>query len=610
MRQVEKKLSERRRTRLRPLSFSLAFSSSGKFYRVTLLLILKRGWPQTLPGGPRIALTCSASSRNLVAMPTLDWIGRAAVVNHHRKVGYHLLRCDRELSVGDPDAGNLLVQGDNLQALKAMLPYYAGKVKCIYIDPPYNTGNESWVYNDNVNSPEIRQWLGKVVGAEAEDLSRHDKWLCMMYPRLALLRDFLTEDGAIFISIDDNELANLKLLADEVLGPRSCVAVLTWYKRVSPANDAKYFSSDHEYVVVYAKNKDQWHPHRLPRSVEQLKNYKNPDNDPRGPWNSATYTCNKSAEERPNLYHGITNPNTGEVIWPRKTAVWKYDAAAHQEHICQNLIWWGKDGKAKMPRIKLFLDGVRDVVPRSVLSYADCGSTQEARTELLQIIEEVPFTTPKPVRLIRRILQIATDKNSLVLDSFAGSGTTAHAVLAQNKADGGSRRFIVAEMDEGICRNITAQRIGRAVQGYTWKNGNGESVQVPPVGGGFRFCKLGNPLFDESGNIGVEVRFTDLAAHVFFTETGSPIPARASGKTPLLGVHQGKAVYLLFNGVLGDRRPAGGNVLTHDVAQDLPAHPVGKGPRVVYGEACRLGPKSLAYYGIAFRQIPFELKVD
>ena len=539
-------------------------------------------------------------------MPTLEWTGKKAVLNHHRQVPYHLLRCDERLSVGDPDSGNLLVQGDNLLALKALLPYYAGLVKCIYIDPPYNTGNENWVYNDAVNSPEMRSWLGRVVGGEAEDLSRHSKWLCMMYPRLSLLKRFLSADGAIFISIDDNELANLKLVSDEVFGPRSCVAILTWYKRVSPANDAKYFSSDHEYVVVYAKNKDQWHPHRLPRSTEQLKNYKNPDNDPRGPWNSATYTCNKNDEERPNLYHGITNPNTGEVIWPKKTAVWKYDAAAHEEHVRQELVWWGKDGKAKMPRVKLFLDGVRDVVPRSVLSYADCGSTQEARTELLQIIEEVPFTTPKPVRLIKRILQIAADKNSLVLDSFAGSGTTGHAVLGLNKGDGGSRRFIMVEMDENICRNITAQRIGRAVQGYTRKNGNGESVQVPPLGGGFRYCTLGSPLFDEQGNIAGEVRFDDLAAHVYFAETGQPLPKRKNGRSPLLGVHNGVAVYLLYNGILGDKRVNGGNVLTGPALASLPAH---DGPKVIYGEGNRMGRDRLKREGIAFRQIPYEIKV-
>ena len=187
-------------------------------------------------------------------MPTLDWIGKNAVLNHHRQVPYRLLQCNGKLSAGDPDAGNLLVQGDNLEALKALLPYYAGKVKCIYIDPPYNTGNEGWAYNDNVNSPEIRQWLRQTVGKEGEDLSRHDKWLCMMYPRLALLRDFLTVDGAIFISIDDNEVQNLRAVMDEVFGPRNFVATVIWQKMDGPKNTAIHLSEDHDYIVLYARD--------------------------------------------------------------------------------------------------------------------------------------------------------------------------------------------------------------------------------------------------------------------------------------------------------------------------------------------------------------------
>ena len=225
-------------------------------------------------------------------MAHLTWIGKDAVVRHHREVPFRLLKADRSLSHGDPESGNLLVQGDNLVALKALLPYYAEQVKCIYIDPPYNTGNEKWVYNDNVNSPEIKRWLGDVVGREAEDLTRHDKWLCMIYPRLQVLRDFLRPDGAIFVSIDDNEVTALKMVMDEVFGPRNFIGILTWQKRVSPANDALYFSSDHEYIVVYAADKEVWRPRRLPRTAKNLRNYSNPDDDPRGPWNSGTYTCN------------------------------------------------------------------------------------------------------------------------------------------------------------------------------------------------------------------------------------------------------------------------------------------------------------------------------
>ena len=187
-------------------------------------------------------------------MPTLDWIGKPAVINHHREVPYRMLQCDPELSVGDPDSGNLLVEGDNLLALKALLPYYAGKVKCIYIDPPYNTGNETWAYNDNVNSPEIRKWLGQVVKKETEDLSRHDKWLCMMYPRLALLREFLSDDGAVFISIDDNEVYHLRVLMDEIFGPRNFVACIANINNPKGRSDDKYVATAHEYVIIYKRS--------------------------------------------------------------------------------------------------------------------------------------------------------------------------------------------------------------------------------------------------------------------------------------------------------------------------------------------------------------------
>ncbi len=411
----------------------------------------------------------------------------------------------------------------------------------------------------------------------------------------------ITEDGAIFVSIDDNEVHNIRLLLDEVFGTRNHVATLTWQKRVSPANDAKYFSSDHEYVVVYASRKDAWRPNRLKRTPEQLRNYRNPDDDPRGPWNSVTYTCNKTAEERPNLYHGILNPSTSEVIWPRRTAVWKYDVTTHEEHVRQDLIYWGRDGRARMPRLKQFLSGTRDVVPRSVLLYADYGHTQEARTELLRLIPNVPFTTPKPVRLIRRILEIATDSNSLILDSFAGSGTTGHATLALNAADGGRRRFILVEMEPAVCRTVTAERLDRVVQG---RDGSDR------LGGGAKYCILGESLFDETGLIRPTVSFRDLAAHVYFTETGTPIPKPATGRTPLLGAHSGNAVYLLFNGVLGDKRPDGGNVLTGGVVRRLPKPPGQVGQRIIYGEGCRLGAARLKREGIVFKQIPYEIKVS
>lgn len=546
-------------------------------------------------------------------MPVLNWIGKEAVVKHHKEVPFRLLEPVPELSCGNADSDNLIVEGDNLHALKALLPRYAGQVKCIYIDPPYNTGNEGWAYNDNVKSPEILKWLGEVVRSEGETLDRHDRWLCMMYPRLLLLKQFLREDGAIFVSIDDNEISSLKFLLDEIFGGRNLVSILSWFKRVSPANDAKYFSTDHEYVVVYANNKDQWRPNKLERTASQLENYRNPDNDPRGVWNSATYTCNKSAEERPNLFHPVTNPNTNEVVWPRRTAVWKYDAERHKQNERDGLLYWGVDGRARMPRLKKFLTEMGDVVPRSILPHDTFGHTQEARTELLGLIDESSFVTPKPSRLIQRLLQIGSDKDSLILDSFAGSGTTGHAVLKQNSVDGGNRKFILVEMDEKIAPNVTAERVRRVANGYTKANGE----EVEGLGGGFGYYRLSaEPLFEAGGPIRKDVTFAQLAEFVWFMESGAGWQSSQSGKSrksgkeesAFLGTYKDRAVFLLYNGILKDRSDIGGNVLNGRTLEYIDSLlPDFEGERVVYGARTRFDKKKLAVLGITFHQLPYDL---
>jgi len=373
-------------------------------------------------------------------MPTLEWIGKQAVLNHHERVPYRLLRCNPARSVGEPGSGNLLVQGDNLEALKALLPYYAGQVKCIYIDPPYNTGNENWVYNDAVNSPEMRDWLGQVVGKEAEDLSRHDKWLCMMYPRLALLRQFLREDGAIFISIDDNEVQHLRDVMDEIFGAVNFVATIIWQKNFAPKNDAKYFSDEHDFVVIYARDKNDWRPNLLSRTAEHGKRYKNPDNDLRGPWASSDLL---RMEHRDNSVYTITSPS-GKKWTPQPGTSWRHPEDEMLKLIDNNEVWFGKDGNGK-PRRKRFLSEVREgIVPMTIWKHNDVGHTQEAKKELLAIIGPATtnFATPKPLRLLKHILTVGADKDSLILDSFAGSGTTAHAAWQLNADDGGTRRVI------------------------------------------------------------------------------------------------------------------------------------------------------------------------
>ena len=536
-------------------------------------------------------------------MPTLNWIGKEAVVKHHKDVPFRLLEPVAALGCGVADSGNLIVQGDNLHALKALLPRYAGRVKCIYIDPPYNTGNEGWVYNDNVNSPEIRKWLGEVVGKEGETLDRHDRWLCMMYPRLVLLKQFLREDGAIFVSIDDNEVATLRLLMDEIFEARNFVGTVIWQKKYAVSNDHKTIAPMHDFVLVYQRS-PSWQRNLLPRGEEKDRQYR--FKDEKGIFRNSDYTCNKTAEERPNLYYPVTNPNTGEEIWPKRTAVWRYSKERHEQNVAEGLIYWGKDGKGKVPAYKRYKHLLRNdgVVPQTLWTHEFAGHTDGSRKELREVLHDIhsvsDFATPKPSLLIQRILQAATDKDSLILDSFAGSGTTGHAVLKQNAEDGGNRRFILVEMDENIAQNVTRERVKRVAEGYT----NAKAQTVDGLGSGFQFCRLSaEPLFDADGQIRADVKFAQLAEFVWFAETGTGFTGTAD--SPLLGVYEGRAIYLLYNGILKDKSVSGGNVLTGPVFDVLPKF---NGPKVIYAAANRMGSRATRE-GITFKQTPYALEV-
>lgn len=533
-------------------------------------------------------------------MPTLDWIGKQAVVNHHREVPYRLVHCDGDLSAGDSDAGNLVVQGDNLEALRALLPYYAGRVKCIYIDPPYNTGNEGWVYNDNVNSPEIRQWLGEVVGKEAEDLSRHDKWLCMMYPRLRLLRDFLRDDGVIFVSIDDNEQSNLAQLMIEIFGGRNFLANIAVQKRYSRENRGD-IGDAHEYVTVFAKNSVAMRGtfNRVPLDEKQAAVYRNPNNDPRGRWRAVPMTAQGF---RPNQMYEIETPS-GRKLKPPKGRCWSTIEPEFQKLREAGRIYFGKNGDSA-PGIIRYLSEVEGLVAWTWWPHEDAGHTDEAKKEVLGL--DLQFETPKPKRLIKRIIQLAMGPNDLILDSFAGSGTTGDAVLDLNKEDGGHRRFILIEMQDEVARTVTSERLRRVIDGYD--KGGDPDKPVEGLGGGFRFCRLGDPLFDEFGDIADAVTFPDLAAHIFFSETGVPIPHRAQSE--FLGTHQGRAVYLLFDEINREvPQEAAGNVLTPDRLEALPAPPEGfEGTRVVYAEGCTVSADRLKAAGVTFKQIPYQVE--
>ena len=540
-------------------------------------------------------------------MPTLSWIGKEAVVKHHKDVPFRLLEPIAELSCGDAVSGNLIVQGDNLHALKALLPRYAGQVKCIYIDPPYNTGNEGWVYNDNVNSAEIRKWLGEVVGKEGETLDRHDRWLCMMYPRLVLLKQFLREDGAIFVSIDDNAVATLRILLDEIFGPTNYVASAVWQKRYSREN-REAIGDAHEYIVCYALKREEFIrvKRKLPLGPKQLAVYRNPNNDPKGPWRAVSFSAQGF---RPNQMYEITSPITGKKFRPPEGSCWKVIEPEYQRLLSENRMYFGKDGNAMPQRIQYQRD-IEGIAPWTWWPHEEVGHTDESRKEVQSIFgTQTAFDTPKPTRLIQRILQIASDKDSLILDSFAGSGTTGHAVLKQNSEDGGNRRFILVEMNENIARAVTAERVKRVAKGYTSAKGQ----TVAGLGGGFQFCALSKePLFTSYGPIRADVSFDQLAEFVWFMETGTGLPLENNPKhkprTPLLGLRNDRAVFLLYNGILRDKTDTGGNVLNSRTLEILEeALPNFEGPRVIYGARSRFDKTKLAKLGIVFHQLPYDL---
>jgi len=542
-------------------------------------------------------------------MPTLNWIGKEAVVKHHKEVPFRLLEPLPELSCGDASSGNLIVQGDNLHALKALLPRYAGKVKCIYIDPPYNTGNEGWVYNDNVNSPEIRHWLGEVVGKEGETLDRHDRWLSMMYPRLVLLRQFLTEDGVILISLDDVESGHLRLLLDEIFGFKNRIATIVWNTRNTDNRIKSHLSPDHEYIFVYGKSDSA----RIEGRVIDRQDFKNLDKDPRGPYVTDPLKGKATASERPNLHeYNMAQPGTKNIWKPDPAKGWITDRAGYERLLAEDRIWWPPNPATGWPRKRRFLSETQERMPAS--SFWSEFKGQSGARELDEILDERVFAFPKPLSVIQRVISYCAPPGSLVLDSFAGTGTTAHAVLKQNAEDGGNRRFILVEMDEHIARNVTAERVKRVATGYINAKGN----TVEGLGGGFQFCRLSaEPLFTAEGQIRSDVTFAQLAEFVWFAETGtgfppSPQPSPLAGegpgervRSPLLGVHEGRGIYLLYNGILKDKSVSGGNVLTGPVFDVLPKF---AGPKVIYAAANRMGGRA-AREGITFKQTPYALEV-
>jgi len=501
-------------------------------------------------------------------MPILHWLTRETDLQTSLSVPYRLLEPVAELSAGEPSE-NMLIQGDNLEALKALLPFYAGKVKCIYIDPPYNTRSAFEHYDDNLE---------------------HTKWLELIYPRLELLRDLLAEDGSIWVSIDDNEAHYLKVVMDEIFGRSSFIASNVWQKRYSREN-REAIGDVHEYIFVYAKSPETFKKMRnlVPLTEAQAKIYKNPNQDPLGRWRAIPMTAQGW---RPNQMYEVITP-TGIVHRPPEGRCWSMVESEYKKLLASGRVYFGKDGNAQ-PSIIRYLSEVDGFVPWTWWSFDEVGHTDEAKKEILALFSGGElFGTPKPERLLNRILHIATNTGDLVLDSFLGSGTT--SAVAHKMG----RRYIGIEMGEH-CITHCAPRLKKVVEGE--QGGISEAVNWQG-GGGFRFYRLGAPVFDEHGKINPAIRFAHLASHIWFSETRTALDKPA--KSPLLGIFNGVAYYLLYNGILGDKRPDGGNVLTNPVLRHL--HPF-DGPKVIYGESSRLGTERLKTEGITFKQTPYDIK--
>lgn len=507
-------------------------------------------------------------------MPTLRWLSRDDDVRAAEKVPYRLLEKVDGLGYGDRDAGNMLIQGDNLEALKALLPYYAGQVKCIYIDPPYNTGSAFEHYDDNLE---------------------HSQWLAMMWPRLELLRELLAEDGSIWVSIDDREGHYLKVIMDEVFGRKNFITNVIWRKNYAPKSSAKYFSEDHDHIHVYAKKRESFVPNPMPRTAEQDKVYKNMDDDPRGRWRPD----NLSARNPYSLgIYPVTTPGGRLIEGPPAGRYWAISKDKLEALDADNRIWWGKDGNG-VPSLKRFLSEVKQGrVPQTFWPYEEVGHTQDAKKETVAIFGSEVFATPKPELLIQRVCQIATNPGDLVLDSFLGSGTT--AAVAQKMG----RRYIGVEMGDHAATHC-APRLQKVIDG---EQGGISKASEWQGGGGFRFYRLGPPVFTEDGQIQPDIRFPVLAAHIWFAETGSPW-SEPQPLTPFLGAQEGRGYALLYNGILGDKSVSGGNVLTRKtLAVIRAAQGDFTGPLTVYGERTALSEATLKAEQIEFKQTPYDVK--
>ncbi len=541
-------------------------------------------------------------------MPQFTWIGKDKVENHDKDLSFRVLKPNKSLSVGDSD--NLLIEGDNLEALKALMPFYYNKVKCIYIDPPYNTGNEKWVYNDKVNSPQIKKWLNSVVGIE--DLERHDKWLCMMYPRLKLLHELLGDDGVIFISIDDNEVNNLRLMMDEIFSPKNFVSLIS--VQINPRGRSldRFLAKTHEYILLYAKNIENDNAINLiPKEGISLKSYNRKDE--KGIYRELELRNRNPVfgrNNRPNLYYPLyVNPSSGKISLSKSNdyTIEVFPLNSKREEGCWT---WGKNKVAsEINKLvgKKVSTGVWRIARKDYL-YNEEGVESLAKAKAIWLDSEFnnengketmrkifggnsPFDYPKSVELIKHCIKLGSKNNDIILDSFAGSGTTGQAVLELNKEDGGSRKFILVELEKEIASKVTATRLQKVIQGY-------DGALFPEgTGQGFQYLDLNGELFDNGGFINPNAQYEDLASYIYFTETHSYLDL-ASIKNLYLGSMGQNHYFLLFSS-------KGKNVLDDKSVKPMLTQ---DGTKVIYADKCLLDEEFCLKNNIIFKQIPYELK--
>lgn len=549
-------------------------------------------------------------------MPTLNWIGKDKVVSHHQDVPYRVLEhkygftTDKGEQPEATNSGNKIIHGDNLEALKSLLPEYEGKIKCIYIDPPYNTGNEKWVYNDNVNHPKIKKWLGEVVGKDGEDLSRHDKWLCMMYPRLQLLHKLLAKNGIIFVSIDDYEYHNLLSITNEIFGIKNRIATSVW--DLGTGTQAGHFVRAHEYVLVYAKNKELVPNFKggegiIKHSALKKISYKNPASEFTFPV-GARFDGEDSEElseswggsEKTTLISGkmvakggkLTNQVTLSAGWAMKSQMqsWFYEDPENTfdtKGQKVNEFYFNKSGVLTYIKEKSVTN------PPTVLR--DIANTKTGSSELISIIGPNKFDFPKPSELIKFLLKLVVSEGDIVLDSFAGSGTTAHAVLNLNKQDGGNRKFILVEMED-YAHDITAERVKRVTKGYGTGNKKTEGT-----GGAFDFYELGLPFFDAYQNLNEEVGLSKIREYIWFSETRTSLHDDLSDlhddSDYYLGSKNGTVYYFIYE---KDKL----TTLDYDGLGLIKT----KGEQyIIYADNCLLPKEFMAKKNIIFKKIPRDI---